>query len=281
MNDNSSPKSDYLEHTTAGTEWDPSKRKYIAKINGRYIYTPEQLRALGSRAGKAVKGLGIRAKNDVAAARNIASRVRSNPSAARSAVRQNLGYAKQSTSNAVKSRSSQIRGKVKSGYDRVKELSLNTGKRISKSATGGRIRAKNDVAAAKKKVSRAGSRAINAWNNIRKRAKTNATNARNFVSKSATGAVIRAKNNAAAVKNKAKRAKKKATNAVTSRIRGAWDNFKSGYSNSKNSSSNSSTNNRPRTHERNINGTGTVKRTGSGLNLGGPVGGKKRKKNGR
>ena len=56
---------DRLSHTTLGTDWDQTKRKYIAKIGDRYFYTQEQLRAFGQRAGKSAQGLGIRAKNDV------------------------------------------------------------------------------------------------------------------------------------------------------------------------------------------------------------------------
>ena len=143
---------DRLSHTTLGTDWDQTKRKYIAKIGDRYFYTQEQLRAFGQRAGKSAQGLDIRAKNDVAAVRNRFSRAvatRKTPGRTPLTVG---GYNRAATKNAVKTRASATRSNVVSAFDKIRNSKLTA--KVSKSATGLRIRAKNDVAAAKNKAKR-------------------------------------------------------------------------------------------------------------------------------
>lgn len=245
---------DRLSHTTLGTDWDQTKRKYIAKIGDRYFYTQEQLRAFGQRAGKSAQGLGIRAKNDVAAVRNRLSR----------AVAVG-GYNRAATKNAVKARASATRSNVVSAFDKIRNSKLTA--KVSKSATGLGIRAKNDVAAAKNKAKRTasavGKRAVDTWNSIRSKA----SKSRRFTTKSATGLGIRAKNDAAAVKNKAKRTANKVTSSVKNAVSSRWNEFKTGYQNGKKKK-------RPKGHERVVGGSAKVEKKGSGLNLGGPVGGK-------
>lgn len=256
---------DRLSHTTLGTDWDQTKRKYIAKIGDRYFYTQEQLRAFGQRAGKSAQGLGIRAKNDVAAVRNRLSRAvatRKTPGGNPVAVG---GYNRAATKNVVKARASATRSNVVSTFDKIRNSKLTA--KVSKSATGLGIRAKNDVAAvkikAKRTASTVGKRAVDTWNSIR----SSASKAKRFTTKSATGLGIRAKNDVAAVKNKAKRTAKKVTSSVKNAVSGRWNEFKTGYQNGKKK-------NRPKGHERVVSGSAKVEKKGSGLNLGGPVGGK-------
>lgn len=256
---------DRLSHTTLGTDWDQTKRKYIAKIGDRYFYTQEQLRAFGQRAGKSAQGLGIRAKNDVAAVRNRLSRAvatRKTPGGNPVAVG---GYNRAATKNAVKARASATRSNVVSAFDKIRNSKLTA--KVSKSATGLGIRAKNDVAAAKNKAKRTasavGKRAVDTWNSIRSKA----SKSRRFTTKSATGLGIRAKNDAAAVKNKAKRTANKVTSSVKNAVSSRWNEFKTGYQNGKKKK-------RPKGHERVVGGSAKVEKKGSGLNLGGPVGGK-------
>lgn len=256
---------DRLSHTTLGTDWDQTKRKYIAKIGDRYFYTQEQLRAFGQRAGKSAQGLGIRAKNDVSAVRNRLSRAvatRKTPGGNPVAV---SGYNRAATKNAVKARASATRSNVVSAFDKIRNSKLTS--KVAKSTTGLGIRAKNDVAAAKNKAKRTasavGKRAVDTWNSIRSKA----SKARRFTTKSATGLGIRAKNDAAAVKNKAKRTANKVTSSVKNAVSSRWNEFKTGYQNGKKK-------NRPKGHERVVSGSAKVEKKGSGLNFGGPVGGK-------
>lgn len=51
-----------LCHSRAGTTWEKLNHKYIAKIDGKYFYTPEELRAFKSGAGDKARGLADKGK---------------------------------------------------------------------------------------------------------------------------------------------------------------------------------------------------------------------------
>lgn len=176
---------DYLMHWGKGES--APNHKYSAKewINGawRYFY---------GNASKAATGIGIRAKNDVAALRNKASRALSTRSTKSMTSK---GYGRKAFVNAVKGRG---RHALATGYfnlaaagESARDAASSARNRASKAATGLGIRAKNDVAAVKKKAGRV-------WNSepVRRtrnavraksalainRAKTGARNARNTIS---------------------------------------------------------------------------------------------------
>lgn len=259
---------DRLSHTTLGTDWDQTKRKYIAKIGDRYFYTQEQLRAFGQRAGKSAQGLGIRAKNDVAAVRNRLSRAvatRKTPGGNPVAVG---GYNRAATKNAVKARASATRSNVVSAFDKIRssKISTSVGNKIKSAKIRGKMaatKARYNINGVTYQGRKLRANAINAWNSIR----STASKAKRFTTKSATGLGIRAKNDVAAVKNKAKRTAKKATSSVKNAVSNRWNEFKTGYQNGKKKK-------RPKGHERVVGGSAKVEKKGSGLNLGGPVGGK-------
>lgn len=170
---------DYLEH---------ADHKYLEKIvNGaktRYFYTREALQGYYNSLKKGAAGASIRAKNDIAAVRNKASR---SLSARKTSSVASKDYGRKAFANAAKARGTQALNAAK----RTKQRAHNTITNLRGSVPGAIYRGKK---AAKTSI-------LNAWDRIVSKTKT------------------RAKDVASATKNKAKQTK---TNVVRE-VRGASD----------------------------------------------------------
>lgn len=170
---------DYLEH---------ADHKYLEKIvNGaktRYFYTREALQGYYNSLKKGAAGASIRAKNDIAAVRNKASRALS---ARKTSSAASKDYGRKAFANAAKARGTQALNAAK----RTKQRAHNTITNLRGSVPGAIYRGKK---AAKTSI-------LNAWDRIVSKTKT------------------RAKDVASATKNKAKQTK---TNVVRE-VRGASD----------------------------------------------------------
>lgn len=170
---------DYLMH---------ADHKYLEKIvNGaktRYFYTREALQGYYNSLKKGAAGASIRAKNDIAAVRNKASRALS---ARKTSSAASKDYGRKAFANAAKARGTQALNAAK----RTKQRAHNTITNLRGSVPGAIYRGKK---AAKTSI-------LNAWDRIVSKTKT------------------RAKDVASATKNKAKQTK---TNVVRE-VRGASD----------------------------------------------------------
>lgn len=147
---------DYLEH---------ADHKYLEKIvNGaktRYFYTREALQGYYNSLKKGASGASIRAKNDVAAVRNKASRALS---ARKTSSVASKDYGRKAFANAAKARGTQALNAAK----RTKQRAHNTITNLRGSVPGAIYRGKK---AAKTSI-------LSAWDNITKKAKSRAHVAR-------------------------------------------------------------------------------------------------------